>query len=63
MSTVISIVLGVIAVIYAIKHFFSKVAAQAFVLFIVKKGYTPPTAEELRACAREVIRQKFSKDA
>lgn len=34
-------------------------AAGAFAHYIKKRGYTPPSREEIRACIQEVIQKKF----
>jgi len=37
------------------------IAVKALALYMVGKGYTPPTAEEGKACTIEVLRRTFSK--
>lgn len=32
---------------------------KALVLYIVKKGYTPPTKDELTECIKECVREKL----
>ena len=32
---------------------------KALVLYIVKKGYTPPTKDDLKECIKECVREKL----
>lgn len=54
-------VLGAATCICALGWWFNKLVAKAFARFIAKKGYTPPTSEELRVCIREVMTRRSSK--
>lgn len=53
------LILVIIAAVCGIKWFFSWVGGRAIVLYMLGKGYTPPTDEELKACVMEVLRRTF----
>lgn len=37
----------------------SRIAANAMVYYLVKKGYKPPTEDEIKACTRVVAEKMF----
>lgn len=60
MKTTIICVLALAAGICAFGWYINKLISKAFARFIVKKGYTPPTPEELRTCIREELTKRGS---
>ncbi len=61
MKVVIVCILATSTIICASGWYINRLVAKGFVRFIVKKGYTLPSQEEIRACIKDVIRAKFSK--
>lgn len=61
MKVVIICALAASTIICAFGWCINRVVAKGFVRFIVKKGYTLPSQEEIGACIKDVIRAKFSR--
>ena len=55
----ITAALAVALGICAVKLFIAKIEVKVLAMYILSKGHTPPTKEELRPCARLVLRRTF----
>lgn len=59
MKVVIICALAASTTICAFGWYINRLVAKGFVWFIVKKGYTLPSRDEIRACIKDVIRARF----
>ena len=56
------LILLVITIVCAVKWCANNIAADALVYYMKKRGYEPPTKEEIDACIRAVVARRFGKN-
>jgi len=54
-----TVILGILAVVFAVKWRATDLAARAMVQYMADRGYTLPTQKELRMCINKVTKRKF----